>query len=184
MSTLRATLKESRTQPQTHLVRLKIKIRADRTSAAHDTWTHSALEDSCTPHSDTTPRYTRTLLPDTHCEDPRTLHSDTQAPLHPDTTLGYTRAPDSCVCPVRQHSTTSRSVFQTRVHWRTNTPLTHDPCSGSMLSTSCCFNCSSSSSRTTIHTQKFEYYFSKISLDPFRFCSKLSESLKLTPFCS
>ena len=65
-----------------------------------------------------------------------------------------------------------------------NMPLIHDPCSGSMLSTSCCFNCSSSSSRTTIHTQKFEYCFSKISLDPFRFCSKSCKSLKLTPSCS
>ena len=62
--------------------------------------------------------------------------------------------------------------------------LIHGPCSGSVLSSSCCFNCSSSFSRTTIHTQKFEYCFSKISLDPFRYSSKPSESLKLTPFCS
>ena len=68
------------------------------------------------PHSDTTPRYTRTLLPDTPCENPRTLHSGTRAPLHSDTTSGYTRAPNSYACPVRAktsllHGPCSRLVF-------------------------------------------------------------------------
>ena len=136
MSTLRATLKESRNSLQTRPVRLEIKTRADRTSAAHDTLTHSKLEDSCTPHSDTTPRYTRTLLPDTHCIQPklhahftlghtlpysRTVLSDTpelriHAPIPCAPTLHYftVRAPDSYSLK-DEHTTNSWSVLHIRV---------------------------------------------------------------------
>ena len=61
--------------------------------------------------------------------------------------------------------------------------LIHGPSSES-VSSSCYFHCSSSSLRTTIHLQKFEYCFSKISLDPFRYSLKPSGSLKITPSCS
>ena len=155
---------------------------------ALDTRTHSALEDPCTPHSDTTLRYTRTLLPDTHCEDPRTLHSDTQAPLYPDTTLGYTlpytrtvlsdtpelriRAPVPCAptlhhftvrapdsCSLKdEHTSNSWSVLRIRVVF--------------LLMLQLFFFLTNHCSHPEVRMLLLR------NLVPFRFCSKTSESLK------
>ena len=112
-----------------------------------------------------------------------TSHSDTHCP-----TLGqYSRIHPSSgsvrLFCARQHFTTSRSVLRTHVHWRMNMLLAHGPGSGSASSSSY-FHCSSSSLWTTIHLQKFEYWFSKISLDPFRYSSKPTKALKLINFYS
>ena len=118
---------------------------------------------------------TRTLLPETRSGSStldrsslRTSHSD----IHCSTLGQHSRIhPNSgSVCPprARQHFTTSGLSSSS---------------SGSELPNSRCFNCSSSSSRTTtVHIQKFEYCFLKISLKPFRHYSKASKSLKPTPF--
>ena len=51
------------------------------------------------------------------------------------------------------------------------------------MSSSCCFNCSSSSSRTTVHTQKFECCTQNLAQSlPLQL--KTSESLKLTNLSS
>ena len=144
MSTLRATLKESRTQP------------SDSSHEARD-------QDPCWPNICCS-RYSDTLCARRSVH-PTLGHHTT---LHSDTTSGYTlgytltyytrklSSGSVRLTRARQHFTTSRSVLQTRVHRRMNTPLIHDPCSGSMLSSSCYFHCSSSSSQTTVHTHKFE----------------------------
>ena len=111
---------------------------------------------------------TRTLLPENTL---RFLYARPKLLAH--FTLGqHSRIhPNSgSVCPprARQHFTTSGLSSSS---------------SGSELPNSRCINCSSSSSRTTtVHIQKFEYCFLKISLKPFRHYSKASKSLKPTPF--
>ena len=120
MRTLRATLKESRTQPSDssreardqdpcwsniYCSRYSDTLHARR-------FVHPTLGHHTTLHSDTTSGYTlRYSLRSTVA--PRTLHSDPRAPLHPDTTSGCTRAPDSRSSPVRA-----------------KTLLLHSPCSG------------------------------------------------------
>ena len=124
--------------------------------------------------------HTRTPLPDTH--------SDTE--LHYTRTLGsgsvrLSRVPTLHYARILGFAISGLSSFgpelQTRVHRRTNTRQIHDSSSGSASSSSY-FHCSSSSSRTTTaHIQKFVYCFLKISLNLFRYNSKPSGSLKITP---
>ena len=135
------------------------------------------------PHSDTIPRYTQTLLPETSCENPRTLHSDTRAPLHSDTTSGYTRAPDSYTCPcaprlhyfmVRALDSCSLKDEPTTNSWsglRIRVFLLLLPLFFFFLSLYCSH-------------PEVRILLLRISLDPFCYSSKPIEALKLTNFYS
>ena len=109
------------------------------------------------------------------------------------TTLGHS-APDPCVCPVCANTSLcsdTRLSYLRTFKLQTRAPDScslkdehskiHDPSSGSASSSSYS-HCSSSSRTTTVHIQKFEYSFLKISLKPFRYYPKASRSFKFTPF--